>query len=495
MCHASLKNTFTGSQRRLNEALNKLSILLLRSYIGPFIITFLVAMFIFEMQFVWVYLDDLMGRGLELMVIIKLLVYASARIVNMALPLAILMSSIMTMGALSENNELTAMKSAGVPLFNIMRPLIIFHIVLSIGAFLFANNVWPIANLKFRTLLYSIVQHKPALNLTDGVFYNGIEGISIRVQSKSKQTNELNDVLIYDHRDSRRGNRTVIRARRGVMEQTDDKGFLIMTLYDGYSYDEQDELGKRKEKIFPFISNHFESTVLRLDLSSLAFKDNNEDIFRNSYEMMTIRQIDHAVDSMRLRIDSVKLQIAASSIRMLHLPDSNHTVAQSGNPEWFFDQLSAGDQLKAVTAARESGRRSKDSIDKIEEEALTRERFLSRHLIEWHRKFILSAACLVLFFIGAPLGAIIRKGGLGFPTVIALLLFIIYQLLTTAGERMAKTMIIEPALGMWLSTAFMLPLSIWLTYKATKEAALVERDTYIAALNRVLVFLKLRPGK
>ena len=450
-------------------------------------------MFIFEMQFIWLYLDDMMGKGLGIFVIMKLLLFVSAKIVNMALPLAILMSSIMTMGALAENNELTAMKSAGVSLTRILRPLIIFHILLSIGAFLFANNVWPIANLKFRTLLFGVVQQRPALNLNDGVFYNGIEGISIRVTRKDKKTGELHDVLIYDHRDKSKGNRTVIRAEKGTMEQTSDKRFLVLTLEHGYSYDEPVDHGKRKPDM-ALIRSEFEKNILRLDLSSFAFQANNEEVFKNSFEMMTIRQLGQTIDSLRVQYDSSLMRIAAGNLSMLHLkpkvqfpPDTTHSNV------YFLDRIDAKDKSMALQIATEVSRRNKENLSARSEEMSARKKFLIRHEIEWHRKFFLAVVCLVLFFIGAPLGAIIRKGGLGLPTVIALALFIFYQLLTIVGEKMTKSMIVEPWLGMWMSTAVLLPLSIWLTYKASREAVMFDKDNYAKWIQKLVRMVGIKP--
>lgn len=452
---------------------NKLSVLLLRSYIGPFIVTFLVAMFIFEMQFIWVYLDELLGKGLGGWVIFKLLIFASARLVNMALPLAILMSSIMTMGALAENNEMTAMKSAGVSLLRIMRPLIFFSVGLSLLAFVFANNIWPVANLKFRTMLFSILKQKPALNLTDGVFYNGIEGVSIRAGRNNTDTGELTDVLIYDHRGGEKANRTVIRAKNGKMEQTPDKRYLILTLFEGFSYDEQRDKQVRNPH-YGLIEGSFEKMELRMDLSSLAFNADNEEVMKNPAEMMSVGQLDQAIDSLKVLIDTVEYQYAQNTMRLTRkrltgeLPSGVAPVA-------LFDSLDAGSRQKAILWAKENTRKSKDLIERQVDELKSRHKNVNRHKIEWHRKFFLAVVCLVLFFIGAPLGAIIRKGGIGIPTLIALGLFIVYQLLTMAGERMAKNQFIEPWLGMWISTVLLLPLSIWITRKAMRESALWER--------------------
>ena len=473
--------------------IKKLSLLLVRSYFGPFLVTFLVAMFVFEMQFVWVYLDDLIGKGIGIGVIFKLLIYASARIVNMALPLAILMSSIMTLGSLAENNELTAMKGAGISLFRIMRPLIVFSIVISMASFLFANNIWPIANLKFRTLLFSVIQQRPALNLEDGVFYNGIEGISIRVMKKNTETGELSDIIIYDHRQKTRGNRTVIRAKSGTMDQTEDKRFLIMNLYDGYSYDEQEEKNKNG-KSFPMVMSHFEKSTLRMDLSAFAFQAKDEEVFKNSFEMMTISQLNRTIDSLANRLDSTRIRLTEANLQMLHTQSMPNQKVENvaGLENKTFESLSARDKQKVLGLARDNTRKNVENIERQKEEIQSRAKFLNRHRIEWHRKFTLSAACLILFFVGAPLGAIIRKGGLGIPTVIALMLFIVFQLVSIAGEKMAKGMILDASVGMWIGTAVMFPLSIWLTYKATKEAQLVDRDTYLLQWNKLLKKLRIR---
>lgn len=476
------------------QLLKKLSVLLLKSYIGPFVITFMVAMFVFEMQFIWVYLDELMGKGLSTWVIAKLLFFASARVVNMALPLAILMSSIMTMGALAENYELTAMKSAGVSLTRILRPLIVFHIGLALLAFVFANNLWPVANLKCRTMLFNIMKQKPSLNLTDGVFYNGIDGISIRAAKNNQETGELKDVLIYDHRGGEKANRTVIRAKAGLMEQTADKRYLILTLFEGYSYDEQKEK-KSKNPQHAELKGAFEKTIVRLDLSSLAFTADNEDLMKNPAEMMTIYQLDEALDSMKITVDSIEhnfhqanLKLPASRLLMVNPTDTMPTANAS-----LFGQLNMKERTKAISLAKDNTRKQRDGIQRQVDELKGRKRAINRHKIEWHRKFFLAIVCMVLFFIGAPLGAIIRKGGLGMPTLFALGLFIFYQLITMAGERMAKNDFIQPWLGMWLSTFILLPLAIWITLRATKEAAILGDKQWMKSIPHFLA--RLNPFK
>lgn len=472
--------------------MKKLAILLIRSFIGPFIVTFLIALFILDMQFLWVYVDDLMGKGLETLVILELLVYASARLVNMALPLAILMSSIMTMGALAEHYELTAMKSAGYSLLRILRPLTVLIVIIGTGAFFFSNNIWPITNLKFRTLLYSVTRQKPALNLQDGVFYNGIENFSIRASKKNPKTNELTDVLIYDHRNPGAGSKTVIRAARGEMKQTDDKRYLVLTLYDGHSYDEQqEEKRKPEDRTYPHISNHFSEQILRIDLSSLDFNKADEDLFKSAYEMMTVNQLSDAADSIRKQINERKSGLAEYGLRTLTLNRDSLNLEKTVNSDTlklnkhFLKELSYAQQQRALDMAIELTRNNIKNLQTAIEEIEGRESLFNRHLIEWHRKFFLGFTCVVLFFIGAPLGAIIRKGGIGLPTVVAIGLFLMYYVITIVGERMSKNGVLEPWVGMWISTLFLFPLSIFLTYKAATDSSIMNADVYTAWIKKL----------
>jgi len=406
----------------------------------------------------------------------------------------------MTMGSLGENNEMTAMKSAGVSLIRIMRPLIVFHISLSILAFVFANNVWPIANLKTRSLLFSIMKQKPSLNLTNGVFYNGIDGISIRAAKNNTETGEnntetgeLKDILIYDHRGGEKNSTTVLRAKEGLMEQTKDKRFLVLTLFDGHSYDEQ-KSSNRKNPTYSNVRNTFDKSVIRMDLSSLAFIPDNDELMKNPAEMMTIEQLNHAIDSLKNSMDTTAIRFSEANIKLSATRISAMEAEKSDllPDSALFEKLTTDEKIKAIAHAKESTRRMKETIERQADEMNGRLKFYNRHKIEWHRKFFLAVVCFVLFFIHAPLGAIIRKGGIGVPTIISIGFFILYHILTMVGENMAKKGFMEPWLGMWMSTIVLLPISIWLTYKSTKEAALFERDSYKNFLQKVLTFFKLK---
>ena len=248
-----------------------------------------VALFILDMQFLWVYADDLIGKGLAPWVIAELMIYASARLVNLALPLAILVASIMAFGSLAERNELTALKSAGLSVFRIFRPLIVTMLLISMGAFWFSNAAWPVANLKFRALLFSVTQKKPTLNLIPGAFYNGIEGFAIRVESK-EEDGTLNDVLIHDHREGETGVSRVIRAEQGTMVQEGNR--LTIALSNGFSYEEDLEQSKRrKERLHPHIASSFERQEFEIDLASLDFSKADEGLFKRAHEMMTVAQL------------------------------------------------------------------------------------------------------------------------------------------------------------------------------------------------------------
>jgi len=473
--------------RSLNlKRLNKISKLLLKSYAGPFLVSFIIAIFFFEMQFVWLWVDELMGKGLGIGPIFELLFYFSANLINFALPMAILMASLITMGNLAEHYELAAMKSGGLGLLRIMRPLIVMMVFVSFGAFFVANNVWPIANLKFKTLLYSIQQKEPSISIEENVFYNGIPGVSIRVDSKDTETNELRDLIIYDHRKPGEGANTVIRAERGVMQQTDDARFLILTLYNGYSYDEQKELLRKKNKIHPHVKSQFEKSIIRVDLAELSFEKHDEGLFSKAHEMMTVKQLKAAQDSFDFQVSRRIASLEKYFIKSHYITrDSLILDPTPALGERFWNELSLSQQLRIVDGAkrltRQQQKYSEDLVKSVHDISHRKRSFR----MEWHRKFFFAFSCMALFFIGAPLGAIIRKGGIAWPAVIALIVFILYYILSIIGEKMAKTGAIEPWFGMWLSSIVLFPIGCWLTWKASRDSAVMDRDFYVKLFEKL----------
>jgi lipopolysaccharide export system permease protein len=456
-----------GAAPIFTAVVSRIALLLLRSFLAPFAVTLPVALFVLDMQFLWVYADDLIGKGLDPLVIAELMVYASARLVNLALPLAILMAAIMGVGKLAERNELTAMKSAGMPLIRILRPLTVCMVLISIGAFQFSNVVWPLANLKFRALLYSVTQKRPTLHLEPGVFYTGIEGFAIRADAVEAD-GTLIDVLIHDHREGETGASRVIRAARGRMDQTPHR--LVLTLEDGRSYEEDLELGDRRaERIHPHVTTRFKRNALEIDLASLDFSQVDEGLFQRVHEMMTVAELEVAMDSLQRDADARRADVLAFGLRSNVLFADSLSTAHV-RPEQLTAGLGAAQRRLAYDSARDACRNARQGVLNALEDARIRERARDRHAVEWHRKFFLGTSCLLLFFIGAPLGAIIRKGGLGLPTLFAIGVFLVYYIVSIVGEQLIRSEVVSPAIGMWMSTAVLLPVAVVLTRAAMQDA-------------------------
>ena len=488
-----LEREFSQYCTRLAQLIvTRLTRLLLRSFLGPFAVTFMVSLLFLDMQFLWVYADELIGKGLSPWVVGELMLYASARLVNLALPLAILMSSIMTLGSLAEHNELTGIKSAGHSLQRTLRPLALTMVGIALGAFLFANFAWPVANLKFRTLLYSVTRKKPTMNLQDGVFYNGIDGHAIRAAHVDDATGELEDVWVYRHGQGREGATMVIRAASGRMTQSAGGRYLVLDLQDGLSYEEVSEKAMRQQqRNLPHLATHFERQRVWIDLSSLNFAKADEQLFKRAYEMMSLSQLTLAIDSLSEQRNAAARTLLAYGNRSLVVHPSNldqldlamegkrmnrsDIAGVSARADWMI-RLGASAERRVFDGAREMLRSAQQTAANQRAEQASRSTLIDRHAIEWHRKIFLATSCILLFFIGAPLGAIIRKGGMGLPTVVAILLFVTYYVITIVGERMVRSGALEPVVGMWLGTVVMLPAALGLTWWAA-------RDVHISGVN------------
>jgi lipopolysaccharide export system permease protein len=445
--------------------------------------TFFIALFILLMQFLWKYIDDFVGKGLEWYIIAQLMFYASATFVPLALPLAILLSSLMTFGNLGEKYELTAIKAAGISLRTIMKPLIIVSIFISAIAFYFSNNVMPYANLKFRSLLYDVQSKKPAVNIQEGVFYNGIDGFIIKIGKKDNDGKTLHNVMIYNHT-KRMGNTNLTIAKSGKMELTPDNRFLVFTLYDGSNYEEdlssQENMLKR-----PLSRTTFKEEYRRFDLSAFAFSKTNEELFKNHFQMLNLKQLIKAEDTLVKELivkkndffNSFKnrfyhltsLYDTALVLNLDTLPKLNNNLLLSSKKE---DKMKIFETINNVTLS------VKSDIDFWKIDFDERDEYIRRYDIEWHRKFTLSIACLILFFIGAPLGAIIRKGGFGLPVVMSVLFFVIFHILSMIGEKSSREGVLEAVQGMWLSSLVFLPVGIVLTFKATTDSPVFDGDAW-----------------
>ena len=442
------------------------------------------------MQFVWKYIDDLVGKGFEWYIIAQLLFYASSTFVPLALPLAILLSSLMTFGNLGENYELVAMKSAGISLQKAMRPLIITAILISIGAYYFSNNVLPIANLKMGTLLYDVREQKPAVNIKEGVFYKEIDDFVIKVGKKDNDGMTIHKIIIYDHR-QKNGNTNVTVAEDGKMELTKDKRFLIFSLHNGCNYNDVSE-SQRSRKSKQFQRLKFEDQYRRFDLASFAMTRSNEEFFKDNFQMMNTRQLDST--SFALKVDIYKKKNAyannfTNSFYFYKNLDTNRYKNTDSLPKIkpdFLANFSKADQKIIIANAINSARNLKENIVSQNKEVDARNKQINRHEIEWHRKFTLSIACIWLFFIGAPLGAIIRKGGLGLPVVISVIFFVIYHVISMTGEKFVKEGAAPAYIGMWVAAAVYLPIGIFLTYKATTDSVIFDPTAYFRIFGKIL---------
>ncbi len=471
--------------------MKKISKLVLRSYAGPLVLTFFIALFVLLMQFLWKWVDELVGKGLEWQVIAELLFYASATFVPLALPLAILLASLMTFGNLGERYELVAMKAAGVSLRRIMMPLVILSVVIGIGAFFFSNIMLPIANLKFRSILYDVRQQKLALNIPEEIYYNGIDGYTIRVRIKEKDEKTLRDIMIYDHTD-KMGNTSLTMADSGLMEITPDKRYMVLTLFNGQNYYE--DMDRKTMASRPFRHTTFRESRHRFDLSAFSMVRTDEDLFRKNYQMLNIRQLEEVTDSLNGQLNGKVADFVKNfTTNYSHFHYKYDTLAVTDTAadsayQWkgaFLDQFPRDQKIRIIENALIAARNLKVNIGYQKDYVADKNLSIIKHRIEWQRKFTLSFACLVLFFVGAPLGAIIRKGGLGLPLVVSVILFVMYHILSTTGFKYAREGVLSPFEGMWLASAVFLPIGIFLTYKATSDSPLMDTDSWKKLIVRI----------
>ena len=472
--------------------MKKLDLFILKSYLGPLVMTFFVSLFILLMQFVWKYIDDLVGKGLDWFVIVKLLFLASSTFVPLALPLAILLSSLMMFGNLGENYELVAIKSAGISLNRIMRPLIIVSIFISSLAFYFANVVLPIANLKFLSLLYDVREKKLSLNIKEGVFYSGIEGFVLRVGKKEKDGNTIRDIMVYDH-SRHRGNSSLTLAEWGKMELSADKRYLLFKLYNGINYEERTDL-RNASITHPFQRTKFNEEYQSFDLSAFQMTRTDEKLFKKNFEMLNIKQLDFAMDSIKRAIRTDQHEYNNSFLRNYYYFSNKEIPAKKDitvkekkrSYSYILANFSPKDRGPIIEAAKNSASYLKENLKNTKENWSNRMKLLYKHEVVYHKKFTFSIACFLLFFIGAPLGAIIRKGGLGMPTVISTIFFILFWVISFTGEKYSIEGVMPAYQGMWLAPLVLMPIGAFLTYKATVDASLLDIDEWVRIFNKIV---------
>ena len=441
------------------------------------------------MQIIWKYIDDLVGKGLDFFTLIQFVIYASATLVTLALPIAILLSSIMTFGKLGESFELVAIKSSGIPLLRFMRPLFIVAFILACITFLFANYIIPVANLKFAVIYNDIYRKSPAFDLKEGVFYNGFRGYSIKVSRKGKDKKTLGGIIIYEQSSGPQDN--CIIAEKGVMNISPDKKFLEFNLQNGYRYEEKGDLTSPKNE---YIRVGFKKYNKLFDLSQLDLQKTADSLFKSGPRMQNIRQLDKLIDSLGKYPDSLVRRMhqemrAYFNFKQYHDSDWN-AVKLIPTKIKTLDSI-IPDSLKTVVFERAANTIAilHNNMNNTADEFDIKSRDITLTLSEWHKKFSVAAACLVLFFIGAPLGSIIRKGGLGLPLVIAILFFLIFWLLNIFGEKFVKEGVLTPLGGTWLPIFVLLPVGAFLTYKATRDSQLFSKEYYYRLFRKAFVLI------
>ena len=469
--------------------------LVLKAYLGPMVLTFFIVM-----NIVWRYIDELVGKGLSAGIIIELMTYFMANMIPLGLPLAMLLAAIMTMGNLGENYELLAMKSAGMSLIRITKPLIILVSLISVGSFFIGNNLVPYANKKVFSILYDIRQQKQSLEFQDGLFFNGIDNMSIRVSRQEPETHLLHDVLIYDNR-AANGDMNTIVADSGYIRLSDDKKYLLVTLFNGETYEQT-----RSSQWFTQskLRHHiFEKQDQVIPMEGFAMGRTDANQFSNS-QTKNINELQHDIDSLEKMVNSattrsyeplLKEQIFSRDNSVLPQPDSLRIDKSRFRDMAAMDSIATlqmREKERVWNQARTLAKNSRNMFSFDESAAKEALNQLYRSKVEWHKKMSLPVSIMIFFLIGAPLGAIIRKGGLGLPVVVSIIFFVIYYIISLSGEKLAKEGSWDAVYGMWLSTFILTPIAIYLTYKATNDSALLDTDWYAGKFKAL--YERMRPA-
>jgi len=451
---------------------------LFKKFLGPFALTFFFALFILLMQFLWKYVDDLVGKGLEISIVLELLFYASATFVALAAPLAVLLSSLMTFGSLGERYEIIAMKSAGISLRKLVFSLSLFSLLIGCGSFWFSDNIAPKAYYKMRMLIRNIQDQKPTLTIEEGTFYSGFDNYTIRVGKKGSNNTDIYDILLFDHT-KYRGNTTFTYAKKGKMQTTDDKKYMLFYLYDGFYWDESSNQDSYEKK--PLFRSTFSEQYKRFDISSFQFEKSSDNFYSTKMQALSNKEIKQMMDTVMI------------SINQYNEGRFNNFMTSC----YYFSKFAYQDstpyiqsEMKNVPYADFNRTEKTEVLDKmlrlkndfINELNMSREYNkyhylnLASYYTEWYRKYVYAVACVVFFFIGAPLGSIIRKGGIGVPLVITVAFFTAYFFITIFGEKIAKGGAVSAWFGMWLSTLILIPICAFLTFQASVDSALLSSE-------------------
>ncbi|MEM9918240.1 MAG: LptF/LptG family permease [Bacteroidota bacterium] len=514
--------------------------LLIKSFVPPFIVTFFIALFVLIMQFLWTYIDDIVGKGVSFFMLMELLSYLSISLVPTALPIAILISSVMVMGNLAERYELASFKSAGVPLLRVMQPLMYVTLSISFLSFVTSNNIIPVSNLQFKSRLYDIRKQKPALALETGVFNDDFRNLIIHIGAKGKDNRSIEDILIYDHNNYNRGKATMILAKKGEMYTTHDRRFFVMNLLEGTQYQETQQTVKGKDKTYPFVRTSFSEWTKVFDLSEFEINETNKELFKSHYSMLSSSQLRSAIDSIERKIDkryeSMSEQVgkyfrAFKTVKIVdttlldkapELPGDSIEITsnlleskkiqqlqkskpkkQSGkkavtlqNLQNELDKplaeypsllktLKIKDQTRFLNRAKSSARSIHGQADTANSTINREEESKVKHVFELNIKKSMALACFIFLFIGAPMGAIVRKGGFGYPILIAIIFFMLYIVLNIFCKKLAESFVLPAIVAAWMPCIVLFPIGMILTYRAMNDSKVVNIDRYVQFFIRI----------
>jgi lipopolysaccharide export system permease protein len=430
------------------------------------------------MQFVWKYVDDLVGKGLEVSVVLEFLFYASANMVSLAAPLAVLLSSLMTFGSLGEQYEIIAMKSAGISIRKLIFSLALISILIACGSFWFSDQVSPKAYYKMRSLLRNIRDQKPTLAIEEGVFYDGFDNYSIRVGRKSRNNVDIYDVLLFDHT-KYQGSTTFTYAKRGKMQITDDKAYMLFHLYDGFFWDES--TNSTSTSTNPLIRSTFSEQYMRFDISSFKFEKSDDNFFARNNQVLSNANIVKLIDTVMISVGNNNKEILESFLSSCYnfkyfIYPEDAPPKGSDPPNIPYNKLNTSEKTIALDRAIAIKNDFKNGLNMNREYKKYLYINIGSYQVEWYKKYVFSLACILFFFIGAALGSIIRKGGIGVPLVITVAFFSTYFMLSIFGEKIAKGGAVPVWFGMWLSSFVLVPICAFLTYQASVDSALLSSE-------------------
>ncbi|MCL2290517.1 MAG: LptF/LptG family permease [Bacteroidetes bacterium] len=448
---------------------------LFKKFLGPFALTFFFALFILLMQFLWKYIDDMVGKGLELTIILEFLFYTSATFVSMAVPLAVLLSSLMTFGTLGERYEIIAMKAAGISIKKLLFALSLFVFLIAYSSFWFSDNIAPKAFYKMRVLLRNIMDQKPTLSIEEGVFYHGFDNFIIRVGQKDRNNVDIYDVLLFDHT-KYQGNTTFTYAKRGKMEMTDDQTYMLFYLYDGFYWDESSDNTSAGKN--PLTRSTFSEQYKRIDISSFKFEKSENDFYAATNQTFSNLELKGKIDTVMISVEQNNDELMASFLSFCYYLKNDILPRDSIPPNTDITQRELEPHKKAEIIDRTLMTKNdfNTALNKNKEYNMHLYSNIAAYKTEWYKKYVLAVACMLFFFIGAPLGSIIRKGGIGVPLVITVAFFSSYFMLSVFGEKIAKGGAVPVWFGMWLSTFVLIPIGAFLTYQASVDSALLSSE-------------------